>query len=340
MGSSNLLTGRGSHATRPPTPAAARAVLTPPVVFLSIAAGLLSAVAASVGLLSWGDGAARSVATIRGDSVALLGGRLYQHDTLFVAGNNLSSDLVTLLLAVPLLILALHVFRRGSVRGHLLLLGVLGYLLYHGATYALGAVAYNEAFLLYVAMFSASLFAFVTAFAALDADALVLSPRTPRRFVGGFMLASGVVTLVIWLTEPIAALRTGTSPALLDTYTTLFTHALDLGAIVPATVTAGVLILRRRAFGYVMAMSLLVLEALLMPLITIATIAQVRLGLSFATGEIVGPIAGFTVLAVLAIVVLRAILTNVLEPRSTGGGAVNRAPASQVQFPRARKEAS
>lgn len=316
MVNSNVLSGRESHAT-PGAPVAPQATAPAQLVFyLSAAAGLLSAIAASVGLLWRGDGGVVSVTTIRGQSVELLGSGLYQRDTLFVAGNNLSSDVVTLALAVPLLALALYRYRRGSLRGHLLLLGVLGYFVYFGATYALGAVAYNDLFLVYVAMFSASLFAFVTAFAALDTDAFVLSPRTPRRFIGGFMVGSGAVTLAVWLVEPIATLRTGAPPALLDTYTTLFTHALDLSVIVPTTVTAGVLILRRRALGYAIAMSLLVLEALLMPLIAIATVAQLRLGLSFDPGEIVGPIAGFTALAVVAIVVVRAILKNVVQPPS------------------------
>jgi hypothetical protein len=75
------------------------------------------------------------------------------------------------------------------------------------------------------------------------------------------------------------------------------------------------MILRRRPFGYVVAFSLLVLEAFLLPLITIATILQIRLGLSFAPGEVVGPIAGFSVFALLAVWVIASILRNVSGER-------------------------
>lgn len=69
----------------------------------------------------------------------------------------------------------------------------------------------------------------------------------------------------------------------METHTTQFTHALDLAVIAPAAVASGVLILRARPLGCLIAASLLVLEALLLPSITIGTVAQVRLGLSFTT---------------------------------------------------------
>lgn len=194
------------------------------------------------------------------------------------------------------------------------MLGALGYLVYYGASYALGAVAYNELFLLYVAMFSASLFASVTAFASVDPQRLRLSGGMPRRWIGGFMIASGVVTLVVWVTDPVAALVTDAPPAALETHTTLFTHALDLAVIAPAAVTSGVLIVRGRRLGYLLAASLLVLEALLLPMIAIATVVQVRMGLSFTTAEVVGPIAGFATVALLAVWALTTMLRHVRQP--------------------------
>jgi hypothetical protein len=185
---------------------------------------------------------------------------------------------------------------------------------YYAASYALGAVAYNELFLVYVAMFSASLFAFVTAFASVDPQRLPLSGGMPRPWIGGFMIASGVVTLTVWLIDPVAALITGTPPATLETHTTLFTHALDLAVIAPAAVASGVLIIRRRRLGYVLAASLLVLEVLLLPLIAVATVVQLRIGVSFTTAEVVGPIFGFATIALLAVWALTTMLRHVRQP--------------------------
>jgi hypothetical protein len=71
------------------------------------------------------------------------------------------------------------------------------------------------------------------------------------------------------------------------------------------------MILRRQAFGYVVAFSLLILEALLLPIISIATLIQIDLGIEYAPAEIVGPIAGFGLLAAFALWVITSILRRV-----------------------------
>ena len=70
-------------------------------------------------------------------------------------------DLVTLLASASML-WALHAARRGSTRAHLVWLGILGYVAYTyvGAAFA---YAYNELFLLYIALFGLSVFALALA---------------------------------------------------------------------------------------------------------------------------------------------------------------------------------
>jgi hypothetical protein len=194
------------------------------------------------------------------------------------------------------------------------LLGALAYFLYVYATRALGA-AYNDLFLAYVALFAASLAAFVLCFVSFDLDELTarFSTRMSRRLAGAFMIVSGLVTLAVWLVDPIVSLLDGSTPERLANNTTLFTNALDLAVIVPAALVAGVLILRERTLGYLMALSLLVLEVLLAPMIMLQTLFQVSAGESFSTGEIVGPIAGFSMIALAAVWVLVDALRNVSE---------------------------
>ena len=283
------------------------------IVWLSLAIGVLALACALAGLLWKGTGGPTSVTTLSGQSVELYGRGLYRNDTVLAAGNNRGSDLTMLVIGIPLLAMSVKLYSKGSLRGRLLLLGTVGFFLYVAASYALGAVAYNEMFLVYVALFAACLFAFVLTFLAFDAETLsrALPEGMPRRWPGGFMVASGVATFAIWIMEPLAALLAGESPESLETRTTLFTTALDIGVIVPAALAAGILILRRRPFGYVVAFSLLILESMLMPMITIATIAQIREGVSFEPGEIVGPIAGFSVFAVLSLSVITTLLRHI-----------------------------
>jgi hypothetical protein len=291
------------------------------VIALSLALGALAALVAVVGLLWEGTGGPTPVETIRGEAAELFGRGLYSDDTTFIAGNNRASDLVMLVAGLPLLAVSLHLYTKGSLRARLLLLGTQGFFLYVGASYALGGVAYNEMFLAYVALFSAGLFAFVVTFLSFTTNDLrwAARPDLPRRLVGRFMIASGVVTFAIWVMDPVASLLSGDPPKTLDSYSTLFTHAFDLAVIVPGALVAGVMILRGRGFGYVVAFSLLVLEALLLPLIAIATYVQVDLGIHFEPGEIVAKIGGFSILAIVSVLAIVTVLRRV--PTMGGSGS-------------------
>ena len=294
------------------------------VVGLSALIVVLALVAAGAGLLWQGGDGPYSFTTLRGETAEIYGQGLYRYDTLFTGAGNRATDAVTLVLGVPLLVVSALLYRRGSLRGGLLLMGTLVYFLYVYASYALGPVAYNELFLLYVALFSTSLFALVLAFRSFDVQVLPahFSARMPRRGPAIFMFVSGLVTFVVWLMAPVAALLQDRPPERLDTYTTLFTHALDLAIIVPLVFLAGVLILRRDALGYLIAFPLLVLEAFLAPMITAQTVSQLQAGVTFPPGQIVGPIGGFATIAVIAIWVIVALLRNVSDSATSGTARV------------------
>ncbi|NTW04447.1 MAG: hypothetical protein HGA19_24820 [Oscillochloris sp.] len=289
------------------------------IVGLAALIAVLALIAAGAGLFWQEAGGPLTFTTLRGQTVELYGRGVYRFDTRFQGAASRGTDLVTLVLGIPLLLVATLRYRRGSLRWGLLLVGTLVYFLYVYASLALN-VAYNNLFLVYVVLCSASLFALILAYHATDLPALQAHflPSLPRRGPALFMLASGLVTLMIWLGPLLSALLQGQPPALLGSSTTMVTDALDLGIITPATIMAGVLILRRAPLGYLIACSLLVLEMLLAPLIAAQTVSQVLAGVSFSTGQIVGPIAGFSILALAAVVVtailLRAISDSAYVP--------------------------
>ena len=285
------------------------------VVWLSALIAVLALVAAGAGLFWPGREGPSSYTTLRGQTVELYGRGLYRYDTLFGGAGNRGTDVVTLALGHPLLAVSTVLYRRGSLRGTLLLTGALVYFLYVYASAALGTVAYNNLFLVYVALFSASLFALALACRSIDLQALPAhwSPCLPRRGPAVFLFASALVTAAIWLIDPVPGLLPGEPPEMLKTSTTLFTHALDLAIIVPAVSLAGLLILRRAPLGYVMAVPLLVLEVMLAPVIAAQTVSQVSAGVAFTPAQAVGPIAGFLVLALAAISVIVALLRNIAE---------------------------
>jgi hypothetical protein len=288
------------------------------VIVLSWTIAALAALAASVGLF-WRAGTGPfEVTTVRGETVQLFGRGLYRYDTLFAAGGAHGTDAVVLLAGVPLLAASTLLYRRTAVRWRLLHTGVLACFLYIYASAALGTVAFNGMFLVYVALASASLFAVVRSAWSIDpaVRGSEISPATPRRGLAAFLFASGLVTMVVWGIPLVAALVAGGVPARLATYTTEVTSTLDLAAIVPLTFIAGAMVLRRRARGYLLALPLLVLETMLAPLIAAQTIGQLAAGVTFTTGEVVGPLAGFVVLAGCAAWFTVGVLRNIMEDAS------------------------
>lgn len=271
----------------------------------------LSALATIVGLLARPNPV--GVVTVRGDVAELFGGGVYHYDTMFAGAGSRGTAAVTLVIAIPLLLVCLRETRRASLRWTLMLSGAVGWFLYVYLTMAVGS-AFNQLFLVYVALFSAAMWMLGLVIRNVDVVRLAGQvDRLPRTGPAVLMLVSGVVTAVIWLVPILGAQLAGEAPARLDSYTTVVTTAIDAAVITPAAIVAGILILRRSAVGYLMAFPLVVLESMLAPMIAAQTTSQVLAGVSFQPGEIIGPLAGFVVLAGAAVWVLVTVL-RALQP--------------------------
>jgi hypothetical protein len=267
------------------------------VVGLAACVGLLAVVAAVMGLLWSGGSAPGSVLSVRGQQVDLYGEGLYRYDSVVKAAGNRGTDLVTLVVAVPLLCWAVGRYRRGSVAGGLLLAGALTWFLYVYASLSLSA-AYNELFLVYVALTSTSLWALTLTVRSVDLGALPepQAARLPRRRLAWLLVCAGTVTVAVWLPPVLVALATGEAPPMLHHSTTLVTEVLDLAVVAPAAVAGGVLVHRRRWRALVLVVPLLLLLVVLAFAIVAQTGFQVAAGWQFTVPELVGPVAGFVLL--------------------------------------------
>ena len=178
---------------------------------------------------------------------------LYKNDTKSGAAQERGNDLVTLALCVPLLLVSGHFAARGSLRGRLAWTGTVFYFLY---TYAMSSflAAYNPLFLSYVAIFSLALYTLAASLLTLDAEAVKerLS-KAPLKITAGFMFAVSATLSLQWLGVIIPPLLAGQKPALLETYTTMVVQAMDLGVLVPLGIVTGTLLLKRSAWGYLLA---------------------------------------------------------------------------------------
>ena len=213
---------------------------------------VLALVAALAGL--WpAEGQPYALTNFRGEAININAHGLYYWDTVSSVAQMQANDLVMLVLGLPLLAISYWLTLRGSLRGHLLLTGTLGFVLYTYITMCFGT-AYNKLFLVYVALFGTSLYAFILSMMAFDLRSLPdhFSEKLPRRAIAGLLFFAAAFLILAWLGRIAPTLFSDAMP-LLENVTSMFIQAMDLGIVVPLCMLAGTLLLRRSAWGYLLA---------------------------------------------------------------------------------------
>jgi hypothetical protein len=227
---------------------------------------VLALFAAAMGLFYDTPGQPYALTSFRGEPVMINGHGLYYYDTISTAAQMQGNDLITLVVGLPLLAVSTWLAFRGSLRGRLLLAGTLGFFLY---TYASMSVltAYNALFLVYVALLALSLYAFILSLLAIDVDDLPrsFSPRLPRRWVAGVLFAIGGFLTLAWIARIVPEMLQPQVPPALENTTTRVIQAMDLALIAPLAFLGGLLLLRRKPWGYLLA-SVAILKGLTMAL--------------------------------------------------------------------------
>ena len=160
----------------------------------------LALFAAGIGFFYPNSGSSFSFMAVRGETVQIWGQGWYHYDTPIGALGFKAGDIITLFLAIPTLIISFVLYRRGSLRGGLCLTGALAYFLYNYISLGFGA-AYNNLFLIYIIIFSASLFGLIVALTSFDLQTLPahFTENLPRRGIGIFLIVSGIILSLVWL---------------------------------------------------------------------------------------------------------------------------------------------
>jgi hypothetical protein len=246
----------------------------------------------------------------RGETVTIHGHGLYFYDTVSSTAQMQGNDFITLVVGLPLLAVSTWLAFRGSLRGQLLLTGTLGFFLYTYMSMSM-LTAYNALFLVYVALFGLSLYAFILSMLSFDLGRLPerFSPRLPRRLIAGVLFAVGAFLSLAWIGRIVPEMLPGHVAALENT-TTRVIQAMDLVLLVPLAVLAGILLLRRSPWGYLLA-PVFVLKGITMALaVSTMSIFQALAG----TPESLAIVVPFIVLTLLNLAVAALLLRHVVEP--------------------------
>jgi len=207
-------------------------------------------------------------------------------DVVWIKATWFGNDLVTLLIAIPLLLGAMRFASQGSTRARLVWLGVLGYAVYNYTYYVLGA-ALNVFFAIYVLTFVVSIASLILGLVGTDAVSVAraFSVRTPARAIGGYYVFVATGLSVVWLGAWAAYAFAG-RPTPVETEAFHLVAALDMTLMVPALVTGGVLLWRRRPWGYVIAAVTGIQASLYLFVLSVNSVVSISRGITAAPGEL------------------------------------------------------
>ena len=273
---------------------------------------ILATIASLYGIFSKDISNKKEFKAISGQTVMLYAKGLYKNDSVSYASQAVGQNIVTLIIGLPLLLISLIIYRKNLLKGKLLLAGTLGYFLYTYTSYSF-LVMYNSFFLIYVMLMSLSFYAFTLTMLSFDLESIssCFSKRLPVKLIGGFLIFISSAVGMMWLGMILPALKQGILPKILDQYTTLTIQVLDLGFLVPTTILAGILVIKRKPFGYLLASVIIIKEITLLTAIIAMIIGQILSGVYVGLVQILM----FPIFTVILIYFVILIMRNIDEKK-------------------------
>jgi hypothetical protein len=168
----------------------------------------------------------------------LLSERAYRLDRVLQL-ESMAQDVLTLAI-VPVFVWAGRRSRAGSLPGHLLWLGLLGYIAYTYLIYAFG-VPHNSAFLLYVAAVMLSLAALVDGIARIEVRRVPLGRHVRT---GWFLIVIGAAFAGLWLSDIVPSIGRGLPGTIGVGELPYPVYVLDLAIALPAITATGIALVR------------------------------------------------------------------------------------------------
>lgn len=267
---------------------------------LSLIITILTLIVSSIGLFYTTGGQPFVVQNIYGASVTLYGDGIYAYNSILKVGTSKGTDIVMILVAL-LFGVTTFLFNKGS-RVKLIHTGLLAGLLYYSTCLAFG-VTYNRIFILYLLLFSATLFLFI-----MELKYIFTEIKLPEKAAGRSLKGTGIFLIVagcsvlVWLMFIIPTIITGAPMEIIEIYTTEPTFVIDLGVILPSAVYCGILLLNRNSYGYRLVPVILIPLTIVGLCVIGQTIMQTQLGIVLPLGQLIGLVVSFVILGIISVV--------------------------------------
>jgi hypothetical protein len=186
---------------------------------------------------------------------------LFYRDVRMGVGNLRGTALTMLVIALPIMLIAMHYARRGSMRARLIWLGCLGYLAYNGFMLNFAA-HFNSLFFLYTSLLGLSFWAILTLLRTFDLAAVQSAGlHIPVRPVAAFLIISCAAFAGLWIQAIVPAVIANSTPQQLISagLSQNTVWVLDFAFTFPLVIIGALWTLERRAWGYIIAGTMLIM---------------------------------------------------------------------------------
>ena len=248
--------------------------------------------------------------SINNQIVTIYGKGVYENMSADVAIQGIAQDYITLFIAIPLLIVASFLTRKNSLKSKLFLAGVLNYFFLTYLFY-MNMAMYNKLFLVYIILVSTTFFAFALTLLSIDIKTISqhFSPHTPTKFIGSFLIVLPSMIALLWLSVIVPPLIDGSIiPQSVEHYTTLTVQGFDLSIFLPVAFISGLLLIKKRQFGYLMSSVTIIFLSLLMTALVAKIIAMALFGVNVVPAVFIIPC--FLILSIISSTILFKNITN------------------------------
>lgn len=254
---------------------------------------LLLCVSSFVGILAMNFSKGYDVINQYGTVVKIFGNGIYEHDSFFKAPISIGTDFCILFVLVPLFIYTYvcNLINDTNI-SRVKLMSVYAVSFYYAASISFG-VTYNRLHLVYIALFTCSLFGMFSVLRTIQINELNFKASIGNKI---FLVAAGIALIIAWMPDIIPTVFSGKSLSLIEVYTTEVTYVLDMGIIGPLCLVCLYLLKKDDNLGTLI-LAILFKACIIVGIMMIPqTICQILSGYEVALPALIGKSASFVVL--------------------------------------------
>lgn len=231
---------------------------------------------------------------IYGDVVTFFGRGIYARESLFKGPIYVGTDLVLFLIASSYGVL---LYLKEQKKLNIIKLGYYTIFTYYSASLAFGTIM-NEMFLVYICLFSLSMFMLICALIKVDFTKIekTLKIKNISRGHFVFLIIAGL-SVSVWLFEIFGVIINGRPSEIIGMMSTEPTFVIDLAVVLPSCFASAMLLKKRKAFGVILSLMMMSLLAAVGLIVTSQTLFQIYFGIEISLSEAITYVFMFVVLS-------------------------------------------